>query len=267
MQDVQKGDEAVMRFIPSLPGTKATDSAFEAGDSFGIYAVGYEGLMPAPLQISGNWGNNSKATYDGNSWNVSPKIWWKEDSKFDIIAYYPFDKDIASVDDYLFEVKADQRQGGYTQSDLMWAKTTGVERSVGDIKLNFKHKLSRLDINLIKGDDYEGDLPSNAEVRIMSTVTTAVMDIERGEIEKNPYGVNGTIIARQLGTGKYSAIIVPQKLLNQVPLVEILVNNISYLVSAKFIFESGVRHTLNITLSSDPNKVVINIGGGIENWN
>ncbi|MGN1211871.1 MAG: fimbrillin family protein [Candidatus Cryptobacteroides sp.] len=251
----------------SLPDTKATDSAFEAGDSFGIYAVGYDGLIPAPLQISGNWGNNSKATFNGISWTVSPQIWWKDDAKFDILAYYPFDKDITSIDNYIFEVKADQRQECYTQSDLMWAKATGVERSGGDIALNFKHKLSRLDINLIKGEDYEGDLPSTAEVRIMNTVTSAVMDLEKGETEKDPYGKPGTVVARQMGVGKFSAIIVPQKLLTQVPLVEIIVNNVSYLVISKFIFDAGVRHTLNVTLTSDPNKVVINIGGGIENWN
>ena len=266
-QAVQEKDEAVMRFIPSLPGTKATDSAFEAGDSFGIYAVEYVGDTPAPVQLSGNWANNSKSTYDGKVWTVSPKIWWKDDARFDVIAYYPYDPEQQSVDDYIFEVKADQRTDGFTLSDLMWAKATGVERAGGDIALNFKHKLSRLDINLIKGEDYEGDLPATAEVRIMSTVTTALMDVERGEIEKNPYGTTGTIIARQWETGKFSAIVVPQKLLNQVPLVEIIVNNVSYLVSAKFIFESGVRHTLNITLSSDPNKVVINIGGGISGWN
>ena len=101
----------------------------------------------------------------------------------------------------------------------------------------------------------------------MNTVTTASIDLERGEIEKNPYGKEGTIKAHPNGVGSYSAIVVPQMLLNQVPLVEILVNDVSYIVSSKFIFESGVRHTMNVTLSSDPNKVVINIGGGITAWN
>ena len=266
-QDSPEEDEAVMRFVPSLPGTKATDTAFEAGDTFGIYAVEYDGNVPAPLQLSGNWASNARSSFDGSSWTVSPKIWWKDGAAFDIIAYYPYSDQIASVDNCIFEVKADQRSGGFTSSDLMWAKASGVERSGGDIALNFRHKLSRLDINLVKGEDYEGDLPATAEVRIMNTVTSAVMDMERGEIEKNPYGKTSTIIANQWAAGKFSAIIVPQKLMNQVPLVEVIVKGVSYLVNSKFIFESGVRHTLNITLSSDPDKVVINIGGGIEGWN
>lgn len=266
-QNVPLEDDAVMHFIPSLPGTRATDSSFEAGDSFGIYAVEYEGSVPAPLQLSGNWANNARAVFDGNAWTVSPKIWWKDDARFDVVAYYPYAPQPESLDDCIFGVKTDQREGGFTLSDLMWAKARGVERSGGDIVLNFKHKLSRLDINLVKGEDYEGELPAESEVRILNTVTTASIDLETGEIEKNPYGTPGTIWAHQWEAGRFSAIIVPQKLLSQVPLVEILVNNVSYLVSSKFIFDSGVRHTMNVILTSDPNKVVINIGGGISGWN
>ena len=261
------GREDQMRFEPSLPQTKASDSAFEAGDSFGIYAVEYEGSHPAPLQISGNWANNSKSTFDGSKWTVAPPIYWKDDSKFDVFAYYPYIAEPNSVDDLAFNVLSDQRQEGFTQSDLMWAKAQGVSRTDGAVKLNFRHKLSRLDINLVKGEDYEGELPQTAEVRIMNTVTSALLSLETGDIEKNPTGVSGTILAHQWETGRYSAIVVPQKILNQVPMVEIVVNGVSYLLSTKFIFESGVRHTMNITLSSNPEKVIINIGGGIEGWN
>ena len=149
----------------------------------------------------------------------------------------------------------------------MWAKAKGAERSAGAVALNFRHKLSRLDIKLIRGDDFEGDIPADAVVRVMGTVSSAIMDMESGGIEKNPQGKEMTITAHQRGVGEYSAIIVPQKILNQIPLVEILVNKVSYLVSSRFIFEEGVRHTLNITLNSDPNKILITIGGGIEDWN
>ena len=260
-------DEALMHFVPSLSGTKASDSAFEVGDSFGIYAVEYTEGIPTPLQISGNWANNAESVFDGSKWTVTPPIWWKDDARFDILAYYPFNSELSSVDNYIFEVKSDQRQDGFTLSDFMWAKAASVQRSDGDIALNFKHKLSRLDIILVKGDDYEGDLPSTAEIRIMNTVTSASVDLERGELEKNPYGTSSTILAHQWETGKYSAIIVPQKILNTIPLIEVIVNNVSYLYSSKFIFESGKRHTLNLTLTSNPDKVIINIGGGINNWN
>lgn len=261
-------DNGQLLLAPALPHmSKATETEFESGDLFGIYAVEYKEDAPLPLQLSGNWANNSMALYNGTNWSISPVIWWNNASKLDVIAYYPYNSNPNSVDNYLFTIEEDQRESGFTLSDLMWAKAKGAERSAGAVALNFRHKLSRLDIKLIRGDDFEGDIPADAVVRVMGTVSSAIMDMESGGIEKNPQGKEMTITAHQRGVGEYSAIIVPQKILNQIPLVEILVNNVSYLVSSRFIFEEGVRHTLNITLNSDPNKILITIGGGIEDWN
>ena len=261
-------DNGQLLLAPALPNmSKATETEFESGDRFGIYAVEYKEDAPLPLQLSGNWVNNSMALYNGTNWSISPVIWWNNASKLDVIAYYPYNSNPNSVDNYLFTIEEDQRESGFTLSDLMWAKAKGAERSAGAVALNFRHKLSRLDIKLIRGDDFEGDIPADAVVRVMGTVSSAIMDMESGGIEKNPQGKEMTITAHQRGVGEYSAIIVPQKILNQIPLVEILVNNVSYLVSSRFIFEEGVRHTLNITLNSDPNKILITIGGGIEDWN
>lgn len=261
-------DNGQLLLAPALPNmSKATETEFESGDRFGIYAVEYKEDAPLPLQLSGNWANNSMALYNGTNWSISPVIWWNNASKLDVIAYYPYNSNPNSVDNYLFTIEEDQRESGFTLSDLMWAKAKGAERSAGAVALNFRHKLSRLDIKLIRGDEFEGDIPADAVVRVMGTVSSAIMDMESGGIEKNPQGTEMTITAHQRGVGEYSAIIVPQKILNQIPLVEILVNNVSYLVSSRFIFEEGVRHTLNITLNSDPNKILITIGGGIEDWN
>ena len=261
-------DNGQLLLAPALPNmSKATETEFESGDRFGIYAVEYKEDAPLPLQLSGNWANNSMALYNGTNWSISPVIWWNNASKLDVIAYYPYNSNPNSVDNYLFTIEEDQRESGFTLSDLMWAKAKGAERSAGAVALNFRHKLSRLDIKLIRGDDFEGDIPADAVVRVMGTVSSAIMDMESGGIEKNPQGKEMTITAHQRGVGEYSAIIVPQKILNQIPLVEILVNNVSYLVSSRFVFEEGVRHTLNITLNSDPNKILITIGGGIEDWN
>ena len=259
------GEDQLMRFSPQLPGTKASETAFESGDEIGVYVTEYKGDIPSMLQLSGNFGNNSRLSLNGSEWTLSPQIWWGE-GKYDVYAYYPFDSEINSVDEYCFEVLSDQRGEGFTRSDFMWARKQAVSR-MESVPLNFRHKLSRLDIVLTKGEDYEGDIPSDAEVRIYSTNTSALVDLESGDVVKNPYGQVGNIIAHQNATGSYSAIIVPQKLLNAVPLVEILAKDASYLVTSKFIFSEGTRHTMTIELSSNPDKVVINVGGGIEGWN
>ncbi len=72
---------------------------------------------------------------------------------------------------------------------------------------------------------------------------------------------------RKESDGKYAAIIVPQNINRKQPLVEVLTNNISYLFEGKMNFKSGVQHTINITMKSDPEKAKIDIGGDVTDWN
>lgn len=269
MEDGQPGNEE-MSFAPELPGsrTKATDTSFETSDEIGIYAVGYDGSgEPLGLELSGNWANNAKGVFDGQNLVVNPPVYWDGDRLFDVYSYYPYSGEIGSVNNFRFDLKTDQRANGFTLSDLMWARAVAVTRDAGAVSLKFTHRLSRLDIRLVKGEYYEGDLPQEAEVRIHNTVTTALMDFETGDVEKAQDVPASSITAHCNAPGSFSAIVVPQKILNQLPLIEVITKDVSYLVSAKFIFESGMRHKVDVILSDNPDKVVINVGGGIEDWN
>lgn len=258
--------EGRMKFNPSLPdhGTKATDTAFEVSDAIGIYAVDAEA---GALELSGNWANNARGVYDGGDWNVSPAIYWNGDSRFNVYAYYPYTQDVNSVEDFRFPLKLDQNVDGYTLSDFMWARNVSAGPEDGAVALQFTHRLSRIDINLVKGVDYEGELPEDAVVKIHGTVPVAIVDLTSGDVVKDPEAVVAPIIAHRNASGSYSAIMVPQKLLSQIPLVEVIMKDVSYLLSSKFIFDAGVRHTMNVMISTNPDKAIINIGGGIDEWN
>ena len=259
-----------MVFAPEFPGggSRATDTGFENGDAIGIYAVSYDDYGQARrLELSGNWASNAKAVNNGGNWTVDPPIYWTEDGVFDIYSYYPYTAEVNSVGDYRFEVKGDQRGNGLTLSDFLWTKTIAATQEEGSVPLHFTHRLSKLEIRLVKGEDYEGELPEDAIVKIHGTVPAALVDLESGDVEKAPGSAAGTITAHCDAPGHYSAIIVPQKLLNQVPLVEVIVKDVSYLVSSKFVFESGKRHCVDVILSDNPDKVIINVGGGIDEWN
>lgn len=67
-------------------------------------------------------------------------------------------------------------------------------------------------------------------------------------------------------TGVYSAIVVPQRIETRRPLVEVLVNGVSYLVESSFVFKSGTQHSMTITLNNNPDQVKIEIGGEIAGW-
>ena len=275
MSSCTKSDDEItptsneMKFAAEYPTTRATATAFESGDAMGVYVSQYDGEVAAPLQVSGNYANNVKSTFDGSKWVNSPAIYWA-DGKFDVFAYYPYDKP-ASVDEYKFSVALDQSTeetaetlSGYEASDFLWAKSTGISK-MDAVPLTFNHRMSKVVINLVKGEDYEGDIPAEAVVRIHNTVPAAVIDLATGVVTKNGYESAKSITAKKVEDGVYTAIVVPQRLDNRLPLIEVLSHGVSYLVESKFVFRSGTQHTINLTLNNNPDKVKIEIGGDIEN--
>lgn len=263
-------DDGTMRFNVAHPATKATETAFEAGDKIGVYITGYQDGKPLALQLGGNYKNNNPVTYDGTSWTADPVIYWSE-GKYDVFAYYPF-MIPESVDELPFSVALDQRVmetadalSAYEASDFLYAVKKGVTSADGEVELMFKHKMSKLTVNLIKGADYEGDLPATATLLVHSTVTDCLIDLATGDVIKNPYSPARTITAKQIDAGTHTAIIVPQMLTNKKPLIEIVFKDVSYMVESKFQFKSGTHHVLNITINNNPDKVKIEVGGEIEN--
>jgi hypothetical protein len=65
----------------------------------------------------------------------------------------------------------------------------------------------------------------------------------------------------------YTAIVVPQRLENKVPLIEVVTNGVSYLVEMKFVFRSSTQHVVNLILNDNPDNIRIEIGGEIVGWN
>ena len=70
--------------------------------------------------------------------------------------------------------------------------------------------MSKLKIRLIKGEDFEGEMPTHAQVTIHSTVPTATIDLQAGVATRYVKGTQQSIIAHQESDYIYSAIIVPQ---------------------------------------------------------
>jgi hypothetical protein len=117
------------------------------------------------------------------------------------------------------------------------------------------------------GEDYSGDIPSEATVLIHSTVPAAVVDVATGVVTKYGYESPKTIKAKKVYDGVYTAIIVPQRLDNKLPFIEILSHGVSYLLESKFVFRSGMQHTINLVLNNNPEKVRIELGGEIiDGW-
>ena len=247
--------------------TRATATDFESGDKIGVYIA----KADMPLEIGGNALNNEPLTLTSGKWIPSQNLFWDKGT-YNAYAYYPY-MNVTSIEDQPVSVATDQTTAetngtlsGYEASDLLYARTPNVAASTSPVTLNFKHVMSKLTIRLVKGEDFEGDMPTDAEIFIHNTVPTATFDLSAGIVTRDVKGKKATIKARQESNFQFGAIIVPQRIDNRVPLVEVIMKGVSYLFESKFLFKPGVDHLVNLVITDNPEKVKIEVGGEVENW-
>ena len=247
--------------------TRATATDFENGDKIGVYIA----KADMPLEIGGNALNNEPLTLTSGKWTPGKNLFWDEGT-YNAYAYYPY-MNVTSIEDQPVSVATDQSSAetngtlsGYEASDLLYAKTSNVAASTSPVTLSFKHVMSKLTIRLVKGEDFEGEMPTDAEIFIHNTVPTATFDISAGIVTRDVKGKKTTIKARQESDFQFGAIIVPQRLDNRVPLVEVIMKGVSFLFESKFLFKPGVDHLVNLVITDNPEKVKIEVGGEVEIW-
>ena len=236
------------REMPLLkPEIEAMDgvlpASLAAGDLFGIYvACGDAGSEPV-LQASGNYRDNAPVVYNEGSLSWDEEIYFPlNGGDMAVYAYAPYIEAVENSLEVPFAVEVDQYpEGAYEASDFLFASARGQEAGTETVTLQFHHILSKLQVRLIKGEDFEGELPDDAEVYIHHTVPSATIDLSVGIATKYAYGSEQTIRARSLGGHKYAAIIVPQRLPGRRPLLEVVMKGVSYLVESSFAFDPVMR--------------------------
>lgn len=262
--EVYTPDEGEIQLVMVHPHqTRVTETSFESSDSISVYVTAND----AALQLAGNEVNNELFTYNGTSWTSKRKVYWNT-GKHNVYAFYPYSKKVNDVVDYSFCVQTDQSTDwGYTHSDFLFASALDVTASANPVAMQFAHKMSNVIVNLEKGENFEGVIPANAEVYLLSTVPQAVIDLSTGDAAKDNFCAEAAIRCRQVSNTQYQAIVVPQSLTSRRPLVEVVIGDVSYLMEGKISYRPGMRHTISVTLDRNPEQIKIEIGGSIEGWN
>lgn len=254
-------------------GTRVTGTAFDEGDTFGLFAVEYVDGEVAEVQPWGNYLNNEAMTLVDGVWQANRTLYWSEAS-CDFYGIYPY-HEMPSMDKVIFEVATDQSTetteealGGYEASDIMWAKSEGVTREDGAVNLKFEHLMSRVVVNIERGSSYEGELPENIDVHIYNTATTALVNWKIGSLEKYHNSPTKTIKMHRMDADSFDAIVVPQFIERSTPLVEVTMEGIAYLLETDMSFRPGYQHTITVTLNTSPDqeKIEIDIDGEIDDW-
>ena len=235
--------------------TRATDSAFEAGDKVGIFVVN----EPNTLAASGNHVDNMGFTYS-TTWTPDTPIYWLDKStKADFYCYYPY-AESANTAAHAFATKADQSQlANYKASEFLWGKTTGVAPTEEAVNITTNHTFSNALVVLKPGDGFteESLAAATKSVKICGVKTNATIDLATGVATANG---NATEVTPYLENGQYRALIVPQTTAEGA-LIVVTVDGVDYTLTRSMTFKANKQHKFTVTLNKVSNGVNVGIGG------
>ena len=257
-----------IHFVFGYPNTKATASAFENDDAVSLYAVEWRDGTQYPLQIGGNYFNNEKITFNGSLWNPYRVLYWS-DNPCDFYALYPYQEAIISIDKQPFSLEVNQNGDGYEASDLLYAYSENVSRTSGPVVMQFRHMMSKVVVNLVKGAQFEGEIPDDVVSHIYNTTTSCTINFRSGSVEKDAFGGKRTITMKKISNERFEAVVVPQNIETRTPLIELTMGGIAYLLETSLSFRPGYVHTITVTVNTSPDQemIEISIDPGIEDWN
>lgn len=158
---------------------------------------------------------------------------------------------------------------GYAKSDLVYAKSTAVERTSGQVPLTFNHLLSKVEVILKEGNGVAGFLSNLNSLKIMNTKLNAQFTLAKdkpsyGKNAEHPDGIlisaDGDVTEISIDKGVTTgvdnilneAIIVPQTLAAATPFIQIKLSAggvFTYKLESETTFESGKKYTYTITVN------------------
>ncbi len=236
--------------------TRVADERFEDGDVLGLFVVN----EPETLAASGNQYDNEPLTFaDGTL--TSRELYYRDDRTVtDFCCYFPYRQTVEDVEALPFKVNADQSTpDGYKGSDFLWGQTTGVLPSERLVNIPMRHLTSRLRVVLKPGAGWSAEELAGAKVVLCGLKTDGLVNLKDGSVEVGDTGEE--IVARNDGGGVFSALVVPQSVVNA-ELVKIVVGTNEYVLRTSIGLQSGKVHGCTVTV----NKTGGSINVGIVGW-
>ena len=238
--------------------------AFESGESVAVF-INEDSSSPStsydqPLQYD--------VEDDGSLTTTNPQYFPQNGNGVNIVAVYPFEaaQNVEVTETAaLFSVQSDQStEDNYKASDLMVGEPTSkpVYRTTSNVTLQFKHCLSKININIKVGDGVDANDLDGARVTIYTETNDATFDVQSGVITAvgsqgqaaSPFVTVGDLTASGNGFEGMSAIIIPQDISAGSHFISIATNNqTTYRYNLPntvnlISFEPGKAYTYNLTV-------------------
>lgn len=187
-----------VRFTSYMVESRATDTDWEAGDEIGVYmqnaasASGYQKINVKYANSDGNLNTFTSETpieYSGN------------ESTVNFMAVYPFSASVTSGN-YTFKLGNED----LSKNDIMYASTASVKAGTEDVTLEFKHKLTKIVLQL---KDENGNPVKGASITIDKQRVNGTLDVATGTITATDDYTSTLQFAEK--DGGYEAIVIPDE--------------------------------------------------------
>lgn len=231
--------------LPAIQ-TRMTNTDFESGDAIGVTLRRRSGSDHL---------NNCRFTYDGLLFTSSEALWYNDaDEAATLTAYHPY----ASTLPQTFTVQRDQRNGGLSQSDLLFAQSD-ASPTADPVRLTFAHLLSLIVIETTADDGISID-----HITVGGFAPSVAVDLTQGTVT-SVTGSAAEITAREeQANTRYRIILPPQSATMQVNaetsagLKTVSVPDVKLL--------SGKYYTLQLKISAESECCEVQLTGEIGDW-
>ena len=226
------------------PATKVTcdgdKSSFAAGDKISVYAwTGSASEVPAKRVVDG-----VVNTYDGSAWTPASLMRWRNGSD---AHYFLGVSPVHAISDFMADSYSVD-PADYTASDLLIARNLdGVKSGDGAVKLDFRHAMAKLKVNLSFRDQF-GGTPVVSAVSL-SAKTKASINYLTQAVSATGDAASVSLPA-VTANSSYSGLMVPQ---TGVKKITVTIDGKDYVYEAgeDIPLTSGQVTTVNLTVGRD----------------
>lgn len=225
--------------------TRATNTAFEAGDKISVYA--YEkNSTPKVFRFD----NNEHTTANGIDWTGAKMEWAESDrtKTYNFIAIYPAELGVTGAD----LDKVEFTLSSTISNDLLVAApTTDITISDKTVDLEFSHIMSKLTVNLKYKTGFE-TTPTVEEIKALGLNTTATIDFFTKAFSNLATAANITL-NEVTANEAYNTIVLPQPIAIGTKMIEITIAGKPYtFTTVEAITLASNKHTtLNLSVGAD----------------
>ena len=249
-------NETGIRFTAYMTESRATDTAWEAGDEIGIYMqqTGTSGFVNANYKYT----NSSD---DVNTFTSDTPMKYLGNGTVNFMAVYPYQQGVTDGN-YHFTLGNED----LSDNDIMYASVTGIEAGTGNVSLTFSHKLAKIVLQL---EDESGNAVSDATVSIDKQCTTDALNVADGTVSATGDAYTSTLSFANAGNGTYEVIVIPDKGYAERTIV-ITANGTTYRCPVEDIaFDASTKNTISILLQASAGETTIDLelsGLKIDDW-